>query len=284
METMTDKQEWRRPQDVAVFRTKDPNQMLGKYLTRRVLKTWHEDFIDEDTGETVTVERNCVIMEPSLITQEVLQELMFAIQAGDIEDVEVCDENVREIRIVASYVLKPYSLELEWFDKGVTTKDHYVCYAHNINQAIRIATEFGQMYRGLSGGIDVKRVARMDARLVPDDHPCIPEDDRMPAAEDKNYFKVQVRTEWIEIECDRPRKSDVYYIIHSRDVGEAKERIARLLDIQRAEQEEEYGNSLAEPDSIKNVIRKAAPFEVNCVVPKEFSELYEEEVAMRRQA
>ena len=32
--------------------------MIGRKLAVRVLKTWMEDFVDEDTGEVVTVERN----------------------------------------------------------------------------------------------------------------------------------------------------------------------------------------------------------------------------------
>lgn len=38
--------------------TSDPKKMLNMYLAKRVLKTWEESFIDEDTGETVTIERN----------------------------------------------------------------------------------------------------------------------------------------------------------------------------------------------------------------------------------
>ena len=31
--------------------TSDPKKMLNMYLAKRVLKTWEESFIDEDTGE-----------------------------------------------------------------------------------------------------------------------------------------------------------------------------------------------------------------------------------------
>jgi DNA-directed RNA polymerase subunit beta len=36
---------------------------LGRKLAARVLKTWTEDFVDEDTGEVVTIERNEIILE-----------------------------------------------------------------------------------------------------------------------------------------------------------------------------------------------------------------------------
>ena len=36
---------------------------IGRKLAARVLKSWNEDFVDEDTGEVVSIERNEVIME-----------------------------------------------------------------------------------------------------------------------------------------------------------------------------------------------------------------------------
>ncbi|MCF8390598.1 MAG: DNA-directed RNA polymerase subunit beta, partial [Bacteroidales bacterium] len=38
-------------------------KVLGRKLAARVLKTWIEDFVDEDTGEVVSIERNEVIIE-----------------------------------------------------------------------------------------------------------------------------------------------------------------------------------------------------------------------------
>ena len=38
------------------FKTDDPKRMLNKYICARVLKTWTEDFVDEDTGELLSIE------------------------------------------------------------------------------------------------------------------------------------------------------------------------------------------------------------------------------------
>ncbi|HBH06847.1 MAG TPA: DNA-directed RNA polymerase subunit beta [Flavobacteriales bacterium] len=38
-------------------------RVLGRKLAARVLKTWFEDFVDEDTGEVVSIERNEVILD-----------------------------------------------------------------------------------------------------------------------------------------------------------------------------------------------------------------------------
>jgi len=43
---------------------------LGKKLAARVLRTWVEDFVDEDTGEVVSLERNEIVLERDTILDE----------------------------------------------------------------------------------------------------------------------------------------------------------------------------------------------------------------------
>jgi len=43
---------------------------IGRKLAARVLKTWVEDFVDEDTGEVVSIERNEVILERETILED----------------------------------------------------------------------------------------------------------------------------------------------------------------------------------------------------------------------
>ena len=46
-------------------------KVVGRKLAARVLRTWTEDFVDEDTGEVVSIDRNEVLMErDSVITDE----------------------------------------------------------------------------------------------------------------------------------------------------------------------------------------------------------------------
>ncbi|MFM7765072.1 MAG: DNA-directed RNA polymerase subunit beta [Sphingomonadales bacterium] len=42
-------------------------KVIGRKLAARVLRTWIEDFVDEDTGEVVSIERNEVILERDII-------------------------------------------------------------------------------------------------------------------------------------------------------------------------------------------------------------------------
>ena len=43
---------------------------IGRKLAARVLRSWTEDFVDEDTGEVVTIERNEILLERDVVLNE----------------------------------------------------------------------------------------------------------------------------------------------------------------------------------------------------------------------
>ena len=45
-------------------------KILGRKLAARVLNTWHEDFVDEDTGEVISIERNEIIIDRDTIIEK----------------------------------------------------------------------------------------------------------------------------------------------------------------------------------------------------------------------
>jgi len=49
---------------------KNLEKQVGKRLAARVLRTWVEDFVDEDTGEVVSLERNEIILERDSVLDE----------------------------------------------------------------------------------------------------------------------------------------------------------------------------------------------------------------------
>ncbi|MCM1036058.1 MAG: DNA-directed RNA polymerase subunit beta [Bacteroides sp.] len=50
---------------------------IGRKLAARVLKTWIEDFVDEDTGEVVSIERNDVIIDrETVLDEDNIQEIL----------------------------------------------------------------------------------------------------------------------------------------------------------------------------------------------------------------
>lgn len=270
---MTEKRQWKRPQDIETFRTSDTNEMVGKYLPRPVIKTYNEDFMDDDTKEVITIERSEVLVDQGHITKELASTIAFFIASGDIKDVEVCEDPVLDMTLYTSGALRPYSVEIH---NNIGEKSQYIAHAQTLAQAIRIATEFAQVYKGLCGWVSVSRVVVVNAVFIPDDDKCIPEDERKSPELEHNYFKVQVRTEWEDELTGAPKKRDRYFVIAAEEVGEAKERMARWLDITAAESKER-GEGDAPGDKVRRTIRKATPFEAECIVPREFSELYHEE-------
>ena len=44
-------------------------KVLGRKLAARVLKTWHEDFVDEDTGEVISIERNEILIDRDTVLE-----------------------------------------------------------------------------------------------------------------------------------------------------------------------------------------------------------------------
>ncbi|MDL2223486.1 DNA-directed RNA polymerase subunit beta [Bacteroidales bacterium OttesenSCG-928-M11] len=53
------------------------NKAIGRKLAARVLKTWIEDFVDEDTGEVVSIERNEILVDrETVLTEEYIPEIL----------------------------------------------------------------------------------------------------------------------------------------------------------------------------------------------------------------
>ncbi|MCU0327546.1 MAG: DNA-directed RNA polymerase subunit beta [Chitinophagales bacterium] len=63
-------------EEVKISKSSLPNY-YGRKLAARLLKTWIEDFVDEDTGEVVSIERNEVILErDTVISEEITDKII----------------------------------------------------------------------------------------------------------------------------------------------------------------------------------------------------------------
>ena len=94
---------------------KNLKKAIGRKLAARVLKKWNEDFVDEDTGEVVTIERNEIILERDDTLDEKNIEL---IMESDIETIILqrlrTGEDAKDFSIIYQTLQKdPSSSELE---------------------------------------------------------------------------------------------------------------------------------------------------------------------------
>ena len=65
-------------------------KVLGRKLAARVLNSWHEDFVDEDTGEVVSIERNEIIIDRDTVLEK---EHIAQIMDADVKTVLLHKEN-----------------------------------------------------------------------------------------------------------------------------------------------------------------------------------------------
>jgi DNA-directed RNA polymerase subunit beta len=82
--------------------------VVGRRLAARVLKTWTEDFVDEDTGEVVSIDRNEVILERDSLISENDVELILDTEAKSVI-IHREDANVSEFNIIYNTLQKDSS-------------------------------------------------------------------------------------------------------------------------------------------------------------------------------
>ncbi len=85
---------------------------IGRKLAARVLKKWTEDFVDEDTGEVVTIERNEIILERDVILDD---DNIQSILEAEAESIILQKEEVEDDYTIIYNTLQkdPSSSELE---------------------------------------------------------------------------------------------------------------------------------------------------------------------------
>ena len=103
-------EKWLMPDDIKVTETNKPEEMLHRYLAESAVKTWTENFVDQDTGETVPVERHEVIFDRgTYIDESLLPKIMFSIQSEELKTVKVCENKPlvkRDNMNVRRYIVK----------------------------------------------------------------------------------------------------------------------------------------------------------------------------------
>jgi DNA-directed RNA polymerase subunit beta len=65
-------------------------KVMGRKLAARVLNTWHEDFVDEDTGEVVSIERNEIVLDRDTVLEK---EHIAEILEADVKTILLHKEN-----------------------------------------------------------------------------------------------------------------------------------------------------------------------------------------------
>ena len=155
---------WMMPEDIKVIETNKPEEMLHKYLAEHAVKTWTENFIDQDTGETVPVERHEVIFDRgTYIDESLLPKIMFSIQSEELKTVKVCENKPlvkRHNMQVRRYIVK--------LSDGLHNCNVYTTRAKTPEDAAQMVCDFYTIYGlpTLSGNFSVIDSAATGLQLL----------------------------------------------------------------------------------------------------------------------
>ena len=190
--------------------TSDLSEMKNQYLAERLLRSWKEDFVDEDTGEVIQIERNEILFDKgTFIDQDVLTQINFYLQTEDIKEVHISNQK-RGGTVVSGYP-SVYAVTVN-FGKKKT----YYLYADSVKLAVKIATDF--LEQKLDGAFSYVSVKELKYSTL------IPEIENDEDAALKEFYQVE-----IEISREDQEPYEQIYILKAKDVEHAKEVIEQFI-------------------------------------------------------
>lgn len=283
--------------------TSAPKRMINKFIARRVLRTWTEDFVDEDTGNVVPIERNEILFEKgTYVDADVLSQIQYWIQEGSVKEVEVSNQK-RMSFVQKNTALYPYKAKARIFDKHHT----FLLYATSVCNALTILTDYIEL--NYNGGFTVSDVKELDYFIILIDSLKSPKKNETDV--DLAYLKDEISTDEYVNAIDGQEHLDdenkgklKFYQISSRivshhekegDEEETGQFIVQTYTAARAnlliekylrdKQEERYQESLKHPErtfvkyQINSFIEESKVIPIGCFIPLEFSKVYQEDDA-----
>lgn len=277
--------------------TSDPKKMLNMYLAKRVLKTWEESFIDEDTGETVTIERNEILFDRgTLIDQDILAKIRFSMEADGIREVEVSNQN-RLAFENENNVLYPHIAQAEIGGK----KSKFLLYATGLENACLILKDYIEL--NYLFGFTLTMVKEFDScviltdtlkeRKVDDDSIAYlkeeitteeyldkmdeeNQEDEESKPDERKFYQIETKITFMNGENEDERVQT--FVVNTFNVDRAMMLITHYLKNKEEEcekQAKEKGHVFRKRE-IHTAIESAKPIPVGRFIPKEFSMVYVE--------
>ena len=276
--------------------TSDPKKMLNMYLAKRVLKTWEESFIDEDTGETVTIERNEILFDRgTLIDQDTLAKIRFSMEADDIKEVEVSNQNRLAFENENKF-LYPYLAQAQISDK----KYKFLLYATGLENACLILKDYIEL--NYQFGFTLTMIKEFDSCVILTDNLKERKVDDTSLAYLKNEITMAEYVDKMDDETEdsgeesKPNEKKFYqietkitftdgenedervqtFVVNTFNVDRAMMLITHYLKNKEDEcekQAKEKGHGFRKRE-IHTAIESAKPIPVGRFIPKEFSMAY----------
>lgn len=277
------------------FKTSDPAKMLNKYLVTRLCRTWNESFIDEDTGNSVNIERSELILDKgAFIDQDTLAKIRFYMSEGSIEEIEVSNQRRQSFEL-KNDVFYPYLAQVQIKDK----KYKILFYARSVENAVVILKDYVEL--NFEGQFNIMMVKEFDSCIVLQDKLknkkydfesayCrgeitteafleelanqVDEEEKEDRAEFK-WYKINSKIFELDKEGNE-RESSFVFVVKSASAERANLLINIYLKRQQEAEERKVVDKggIFEKKDITAAIEESSIIPVGCFIPKEFSEVY----------
>lgn len=256
--------------------------MLNMYLVKGVYKTWNEDFIDEDTQEKITIERNELLFtRGTLIDQDTLAQIRFSMEADGVKEVEVSNQK-RMAFENENKSLYPYIAQAQIDDR----KYKFLLYATGLENVIAILKDYIEL--NYQSGFTLTMAKEFDSCIILTDNLK----ERKVDNSSEEYLDT-MNSEEVDEEESKPNEKKFYQIETKVTFDDEEERtqtfVVQTFNVDRAmmlishwlkNKEEEYerqskekGHEYEKKD-IRTSIESAKPIPVGRFIPKEFSMAY----------
>lgn len=235
------------------YTTSVPNEMLNKFLAKRIVRKWEEDFADEDTGEVVSIDRYEVIMERGeYLDQENLMTLNFHMSAGDITEVEVSNQRRAGFEGVKNKT-SVWKIKCVYNGKSFS----FVLYANSIDNARCIFNDFAeQMFKSEYYIMSIASIG--DVILLEDNLRSLDHVENKDVEQTKKFYDVDIV---VKVEGLNPMT--VRYFVNSYNSDKAI--FAIKLDIEKRK---------TEGVNYETLVEKINPMPSLIYIPREFTEEY----------
>lgn len=250
--------------------TTEPKEMLGKFLAKDLRRHWSENFIDEDSGEIVPVERYETIARAGVLVEgDILSRIMFHMSAGDISEVEVSNQRREAINI-------PYShLGLWKISADIKEKKHkFLLYATSIDLAMEIAKDYIEL--NYVGPFTINSAGQFNNCILLTDNMKkvnLDYDSNIDDVEEEPHYEKKFYQITVNIVTEEYSHQNTF-IIHSKDVDSAMVIINDWITDSVQEWQKNNGRPIT--NDFKTAIESAVVIPVSRIIEREFSLEYTE--------
>lgn len=273
--------------------TSDISRMKGKYLVYDLKRSWREDFLDESSGEVMSIERKELIYERGTLLQaEELSRIQFFMNEGSISEVEVSNQKRMSYEFKNTYIY-PYMAQVDVENK----KKKFLMLASSVDNALEIVKDYVEL--NYTGRYQVSMVKEYENHIIIvdtmlkkplDDVTKLALDEELYSREERDqilkgddeskpdtlkFYKIKARVSF----SDDENKDEIFqsFIVNTYTAERAIMLINNFLSREQNKHEKEAvdkGNTFKRKD-INAVIEESGVIPVYAFVPKEFSEAYQ---------